>query len=72
MELQGERLIEASRVHARPFSGGVGTVVATAGRLTGHTGELHQPAAAGLHTDSCRWSLHRLCLELATAVALMN
>jgi hypothetical protein len=45
MELQGERLIEASRVHAQPFTGGVGAVGAGAaqGHMGGNTGELHSP-----------------------------
>jgi hypothetical protein len=47
MELQGERLIEASRVHARPAAGGVGAVGAGAVQPGGHTGEMHQGAAGG-------------------------
>jgi hypothetical protein len=59
MELQGERLIEASRVHARPFSGGVGATGTGMGagtgmgtgagmaQLGGHIGEMHQGPVAG-------------------------
>lgn len=73
MELQGERLIEASRVHARPFSGSVGAVGAVTGvgaspgmgQPGGHTGEMHQGAAAGGMPGACTELVATKCREVA-------
>lgn len=69
MELQGERLIEASRVHARPFSGGDGATGTGMGMGTGvgmaqsggHTGEMHQGAGAAGGMPGARLSMLWRC-----------
>lgn len=52
MQLQGERLLEASRVHAQPLSGGMsggaGNMGGGVGAATGPTGQMHQPTGGAM------------------------